>query len=328
MRTTLKKLARDHVAPRLGRSTTLRRLLWSSPDFVDWTRSHGDAVDGATPLTSGVVERVHLQHRVGYDDPPLDVEVDATSDQLDEMFEHVRSSWAQMGDDDPFWSVISREEFRGRRIADPAEFYELGRSNVSELLNTLRRNDVDPRRIGSCLEVGCGVGRVTWLLAAEFERVVACDVSQAHLDLARDFLDEHGIDNVDLVRLDDPRDSGRLPSVDLLYSVIVLQHNPPPVIDHLLRDLLGHLNPGGVAVFQVPTYAQGYSFCVADYVRDTVGTPGGMEMHLLPQHRVFAAVAAARCDVLEVFEDNWTGLLPKSASHTFVVRRRTGSDEV
>ena len=48
-----------------------------------------------------------------------------------------------------------------------------------------------------------------------------------------------------------------LERVDLVYSLIVLQHNPPPVIRLIVRAFLKALNPGGVAYFQVPTTVAG-----------------------------------------------------------------------
>jgi SAM-dependent methyltransferase len=320
MRSMIKRLAATHVAPRVANSRVVRRLLRHSPDFVAWAAELPE-VQAAAAESPAVVERVHLRTRVGYREPALGVEVDASDEQMAQMFAHVRSTWRQLGDDEPFWSVISQEEFRGRSTEDRDAFYELGRSNVAELIDTLRRHRIDPNELATCLEFGCGVGRVTWLLAGKFAQVTGCDVSQAHLAIARSVLDERGINNVEFVQLDDPNDVSELPMVDLVYSMIVLQHNPPPVIDHQLRLLVGRLNPGGVAVIQVPTYAAGYSFSIEEYLND-VDSNRGMEMHLVPQERVFRAARDTSCDILEVFEDNWTGLLPKSASNTFVLRRR------
>lgn len=320
MRANIKRLVTKHLAPRLAHFAVLRKLVRHSPDFATWAAELPE-VQTVAADSPAVVERVHLQTRVGYREPALDVEVDATDEEMAQMFAHVRSTWEQLGDDEPFWSVISQEQFRGHLTHDRATFYELGRSNVTELLATLRRNRIDADELTTCLEFGCGVGRITWLLAGEFTRMIACDVSRAHLEVARSQLDERGIRNVELIQLDHPDGIDNLPHADLVYSVIVLQHNPPPVIEQQLRQLLGRLNPNGVAVLQVPTYAAGYSFSISDYLSN-VDAASGMEMHLLPQARVFRAADDAGCVVLEVFEDNWTGLLPKSASNTFVIRKR------
>jgi hypothetical protein len=123
---------------------------------------------------------------------------------------------------------------------------------------------------------------------------------------------------VRLHRLESIDGVDELPRVDLVYSIIVLQHNPPPVMRELFGRLLGRLNEGGVAVIQVPTYLAGYRFDVNDYLA-TSGEQ--MEMHALPQREVFALARRAATDVLEVFEDQWTGWGAGSQSNTFVLRR-------
>jgi hypothetical protein len=47
-----------------------------------------------------------------------------------------------------------------------------------------------------------------------------------------------------------------LPKVDAVVTLIVLQHNPPPVIKLILRSLLDALKQGGVAYFQLLTYSE------------------------------------------------------------------------
>ena len=60
----------------------------------------------------------------------------------------------------------------------------------------------------------------------------------------------------------------KLERVDLVYSIMVLQHNPPPVIRLIVREFLRALNPGGVAYFQVPTYMAGYGFDAEAYLAE------------------------------------------------------------
>ena len=73
-----------------------------------------------------------------------------------------------------------------------------------------------------------------------------------------------------------------LERVDLVYSLIVLQHNPPPVIRLIVRAFLKALNPGGVAYFQVPTYRGGYRFSPGEYLENEAKKHVMMEMHVLP----------------------------------------------
>jgi hypothetical protein len=107
------------------------------------------------------------------------------------------------------------------------------------------------------------------------------------------------------------------------YSRLVLQHNPPPVIAHLLRLAFAGLAPGGLAVFQVPTYRVGYAFDTAAYLA-AEGEPK-MEMHVLPQRAVFALAREAGLEVLELLDDSHALANPAlGASGIFVFRRPPG----
>ena len=80
------------------------------------------------------------------------------------------------------------------------------------------------------------------------------------------------------------------------------------------------LTPGGVAVFQVPTYALGYRFHVADYL-DGAGKREGIEMHVLPQPVIHALAAQAGLATVEVLEDRMAGDPASWISNTFVFRK-------
>jgi hypothetical protein len=92
---------------------------------------------------------------------------------------------------------------------------------------------------------------------------------------------------------------------DLWFSQIVLQHNSPPIIAMILRRAMQLLNPGGLAIFQVPTFSPGYRFRVTEYVSNLPNA--GMEMHVLPQPAIFEIAVGAGCVPLEVLDDYSTG---------------------
>ena len=72
---------------------------------------------------------------------------------------------------------------------------------------------------------------------------------------------------------------------DVFFSTIVLQHNPPPLIAYILRQVLTQLNAGGVAFFKVQTYGLGYSLLVFAYDKrdDEARRTGRMDI----QHTIF-----------------------------------------
>jgi SAM-dependent methyltransferase len=259
-------------------------------------------------------------HAMSGDEPPQFVQCGVDDDVRAGLFARVQKSWHALGEEQPHWSVVTSDDFRPDRIGEThEEFYATGGRNVATLLRTLARNGIDASRLGRVMDFGCGVGRLTLALAKEFRHVDAVDVSSSHLAVAREAIARQGVANVTAHLLETIDGVTRLPRVDLVYSVIVLQHNPPPVIHALFAGLLGRLEPGGVAVIQVPTYLPaGYRFDASEYEKQT---QGGMEMHPLPQREVFAIAKAAGVDVLEVLEDGWTGYGAGSRSNTFVLQR-------
>jgi hypothetical protein len=117
-------------------------------------------------------------------------------------------------------------------------------------------------------------------------------------------------------------DFGMDGAFDLWFSRIVLQHNPPPVIAMILRRAFALLSPGGLAIFQVPTYAIGYRFVVKEYLRE-VGRQHGIEMHVLPQRAILEIAQQAGCTLLEVREDASAGNPGSWLSNMFVFQKST-----
>jgi SAM-dependent methyltransferase len=254
------------------------------------------------------------------DEPPQPVQSDVLPEQRERLFRRVQTTWQLLGEQKPHWSVATVDAFQPGRIDGALDdFYATGEANVATLMRTLERNGINPARIQTCMDFGCGVGRLSVALASRFAQVVSVDVSASHLAVAREAFARRGITNASIHHLETIGGLAALPFVDLIYSLIVLQHNPPPVIKEVLQGLLGRLNPGGVAVIQIPTYLPaGYRFDFAEYERRA---SGDMEMHALPQRDVFKVARDEETDVLEVMEDAWTGFGFGSRSNTFVLRR-------
>jgi SAM-dependent methyltransferase len=86
--------------------------------------------------------------------------------------------------------------------------------------------------------------------------------------------------------------------------------------------LLRSLKSGGVAYFQLPTYAVGYHFDVASYFSSSPSPGASLEMHVLPQSTVFEIAEDEGCRVLEVQPDNCVGAA-HWISNTFLVSKIT-----
>jgi SAM-dependent methyltransferase len=238
---------------------------------------------------------------------PVDVEVDVSPAVLERMIERIEREFQHMGETEPHWSVISTEEFRAENIESNEEaFFHSGQGVVNDLRATASRCGVElPRRAG-CFELGCGLGRSTMWLADEFAYVLAADVSAAHLELAKRAMLRFGKLNVELRHINTIRGLEELAPFDVFFSIIVFQHNPPPLIAYMLRTILAKLNPGGIGYFQVPTYIYGYKFDAENYLA-IEQTPSVPEMHALPQPILLDIIREAGCRLLEIREDGAAG---------------------
>jgi SAM-dependent methyltransferase len=165
------------------------------------------------------------------------------------------------------------------------------------------------------------LGRTTLWLARRCRHVVAIDVSQAHLAIAREALAARGVGNVEFRLLRQPRDLV-MEGIDFFHSMIVLQHNPPPIIAEILQHAFSGLRPGGSAFFQVPTYGVQYSWSLEGYVANTLPR-GETEMHVIPQSVVFALAAQAGCVPLEMQRDGYAQM-PPWVSNTFLIVKEAG----
>ncbi len=287
-----------------------------------WKALHAHFAASAEYLQStGGISRPSL---TGHE-PPMAIERVEDAVTVSRLLDHVAKAWTHMGDVEPHFSVLTDPRFKPDRLeANLEEFHASGQQDLARLRSALVRNGITPGEDSVALELGCGVGRITHWLAREVNRVVAVDVSANHLALARRHLDAGGANNIEFVQLKRVEDISRLPAFDLFFSVIVLQHNPPPVIAAILERVFTRLREGGIAYFQLPTYRAGYRFDLKSYLADNVGS-NDMEMHVLPQREVMRLASAHGCELIEVIEDTYTGMRIGEVSNTFLLRKRNAA---
>ena len=304
----------------LGRDPSVEeRNAWSATMTVTDLRSAFLAAEEFQSILGslGITPQLRLPQILA----PLQVEWQVAPEMEARLLGHVTATWTALGDDRPHWSVLSSDNFLPENMRANAKlFYESGASDAKLIVNILDRNGLKPAGLPHLVEYGCGVGRVTPHLAAVFSQVTGVDISATHLKMAEHEVAKRGCRNVDL-RLARAPEFGMAEPFDLWFSYIVLQHNPPPIIAMLLRRAFDMLRPGGLAIFQIPAYARGYNFNLAEYLAKP-SPVGEIEVHCFPQAVVFQLAREAGLDVLEVRED--TAMGPPSAwlSNTFVFRKQ------
>ena len=147
------------------------------------------------------------------------------------------------------WDAAADSDRVEHYVGDPA-------TARSELESLFSRLGGDPRG-GTCVEVGCGFGRMTAVLAERFDRVVALDVSPRMLELAQAAV------RAPRVELQLVSGSTLAPVADAVADVLVcylvLQHLPRrEVVAAYLKEFARVLTSSGQGFVQLPVLAPGW----------------------------------------------------------------------
>ncbi|HEV2061260.1 MAG TPA: class I SAM-dependent methyltransferase, partial [Solirubrobacteraceae bacterium] len=159
----------------------------------------------------------------------------------------MRRFWDARAREDAFHFVDNREPYKD---ADPDRFWREGERDLDTLLSSV---DVTVRPEDVVLDLGCGVGRLTRVLAARAAHVIALDVSPEMLRRAQELND--GLGNVTWLLGDGESLTGvEDASLDGAVSHVVFQHIPDPKVTlGYVEELARVLKPGGWAAFGLST---------------------------------------------------------------------------
>ncbi len=157
----------------------------------------------------------------------------------------MRRFWDERAREDAYFFVDDRRPYRAE---DSEEFWTEGKRIIETIFGMLGVR-VDAADL--VVDIGCGVGRLTRVLATQAACVYAIDVSRDML--ARAFQHNSTLGNVRWIEGDGvslrPLTDG---SVDACVSHVVFQHIPDPSITiEYVREMGRVLRPGGWAAFQV-----------------------------------------------------------------------------
>ena len=158
--------------------------------------------------------------------------------------------WDARADEDAYFFVDNT-----LRYGDPdiARFWDSGTEVVDKTLGLL---GVAVVATDDIVEIGCGVGRLTRVLADRAGTVRAIDISSRMLDQARE--QNPGLENVEWIHGDGRTLSDIAPeSADACYSWVVFQHIPDPEVTlGYVREMGRVLRPGGWSAFQVSNFEE------------------------------------------------------------------------
>ncbi|KAB2643324.1 MAG: class I SAM-dependent methyltransferase [Verrucomicrobia bacterium] len=251
--------------------------------------------------------------------PKNNILMGCSEEELQACIRKIKEAWTHLGIIGPHFSVLTNKNFLPENLNNYEEdFWKSGEGEASHLETILKNYSLEDLSSKKIVEYGCGVGRVTMGLASLFAQVDAYDISEGHLEIAKQKAVEKGYSQCHFHLCSDDL-LEPLEKCHCFYSRIVLQHNPPPLIRHLIKMALASLLPGGIAIFQVPTYIKDYSFNTKEWIAKD--HPLDMQMHALPQSLIFSLIADAQCQLLEVREDGSTGDPARYLSNTFIIKK-------
>jgi ubiquinone/menaquinone biosynthesis C-methylase UbiE len=183
------------------------------------------------------------------------------------ILKKMRSDWNDRAKENAQYYVQNE-----KKKWDQRDFFRSGEINVAnEVMTDMvaicggQRSPLDL----SMLEIGCGVGRMTRMLARIFGHVTGVDISEEMVRQARE--NTADLKNVDLL-LGDGCTLAGLPdgNYDFAFSFIVFQHIPAyTVIASYCREVYRVLKPRGLFKFQV----QGHTGLARNEMDTWVGHP-------------------------------------------------------
>lgn len=242
----------------------------------------------------GIPEALGLESYPGFSFSSLDPEI------LDLLFDRTATYWRGMASrpENIYWSVLTHPEYRGILAPElKSEFMASGQADVDRIYELCSIVGYEFDDCKSYLEYGCGVGRTVANLPSSIPNVNCADFSEVHLEEARVNLRYARSREINFFLVDSLSSLSRLPgNQDVIHSILVLQHNTPPVIQAMLVGLLSLLAPGGIAILHIPIAKAFYSFDATDYLSSATSGKG-MEMHVLPRYNIYQAAAGAGCAV-------------------------------
>jgi 2-polyprenyl-3-methyl-5-hydroxy-6-metoxy-1,4-benzoquinol methylase len=234
-------------------------------------------------------------------EPPEEIDIETDKNTLRAIFAKTAQYWSEIGKSAPYYSVVTEDRYNPSQFdQNEAAFWE-GANDHDLIVALLRRIGRSPSDFRCCVEYGCGVGRNTVPLAGTFAEVIALDISQSHLKIAQRHVESSGAHNVRFLQVS-PEDLMPAVDYDLWFSRLVLQHNAPPVTLEILDKAFARLPTNGVAIIHLPTYREGYSFNISEYLAgNRLGQE--IEMHITPQKAILELACRNNCWLCEIHEE-------------------------
>lgn len=157
----------------------------------------------------------------------------------------IKAFWDQAADDNPYWYVSSFGSYDAKRNLN--DFWASG----TDIWRDIKRvAEYAPGPTDTVMEIGCGVGRLTRAIGPEVGRVVALDISDKMLAIARQGNLPNAVFRLASgFTLPDFEDA----SVDVALAYCVFQHLPSrAALKSYLAEMYRVTKAGGLIAFTLP----------------------------------------------------------------------------
>lgn len=194
----------------------------------------------------------------------------------------VKNTWNRYGQEEPFWSVITNDQFKKENINQTHldQFFLTGKHDTQYIQTIYKKYSTHENP--KVLDFGCGVGRI---LAAweKPEMADGCDISASHLETAKKYCIHNTLHLVE---------PGQCPKgYDIIYSLITLQHCRHNIIKQCIISILQALNANGIALLHIPYFMERVQ-----------SSDTHMEMNYITQEEVKSICKEASANILDIDE--------------------------
>lgn len=155
--------------------------------------------------------------------------------------------WEQYGKNDPYFGVVSHDEFKANsnESIDKDRFFNGGNDYVSNIHKKIEKFIGSPFRPKKSIDFGCGVGRLLIPISSFSHNALGIDVSESMLKEAEKNCNSHDVSNVDFLHSEDCAGLEEN-EFDFIHSFIVFQHIPPRLGLEILTNLLKATKTNGI----------------------------------------------------------------------------------
>jgi SAM-dependent methyltransferase len=159
-----------------------------------------------------------------------------------------KEKWNKLAEKNPKFYIVSRV---GEKINEE-QFKKIGLENYQDLV--LGDNLLNKRLVSfkdkTVLDIGCGIGRLSQLFAADFEQVYGIDISEKMIEQGKDRL--KNFPNVHLYATDGLKYPFNDDFFDFIFSFVVFHHMPnKKVVEENFREIYRTLKQNGIAKIQI-----------------------------------------------------------------------------